>query len=158
MRDRTCDQESAVRAMVRCGRDDPALADHLARCASCRQEAEMTRWMLQLAALPQEPGRLPDPRVLWWKAQLVARWEAHRRAAEPFDAADRVQLGVGLGGCAALVLWLRPHLEAWSARVAAGDLTTWAAAGPTVLTAAVAIAGLVAAATAIVALRHLLAE
>lgn len=158
MRGRTCDRESAVRDMLRSGQDDPVIRAHLTQCERCRQAAAAAAWMLQLAALPVEGVRLPDPGLLWWKAQLVQRWDAQRRAAEPLETGQHVQVGIGLAGCAALLVWLWPRVQSWGARVAASDVTTWAAAAPGALMAAVAIAGLIAAATAIIAIRRIVGD
>lgn len=158
MGNRICEQAAAVRAAIRTGRDDPAVHAHLARCDSCREEAAVTRWLMDLAAAPAEPTSWPDPRILWWKARLVERWDAERRAVEPVDAADRIQLGLGLAGCVVLTLWLRSYVASWAAQLPAADPTSWAAAAPTILTAVLSLAGIVAAATAVVAIRSMFAD
>lgn len=158
MTGRTCDKERAVRSMVRSGQDDPALRDHLARCESCRQDAEVAAWMIAFADLPTEPARLPDPGMLWWKAQLLQRWDAQRRAAEPIEQGLRFQVGLGAAACAALVYWLWPEVQAWAARLTSADLTALAPSSPGGLLTVVAIGGLLAAATALVAIRGIFAD
>ncbi len=158
MTGRTCDKELAVRSMVRSGQDDPALRDHLAGCESCRQDAEVAAWMIAFADLPAGPIALPDPGMLWWKAQLLQRWDAQRRAIEPIEKGQQVQVGIGVAGCAALLYWLWPHVQAWAGRVTAADLTALAPSSPGGLMAIVAIGGLLAAATVVVAIRGIFAD
>ena len=158
MNGRTCDKERAVRSMVRSGQDDPALRDHLERCEACRQDAEIAAWMIAFAELPAEPARLPDPGMLWWKAQLLQRWDAQRRAAEPIETGQRFQVGVGAAACAALLYWLWPDVQAWAGRVSSADLTAFAPSSPGGLLTLAAIGGLLAAATALVAIRGMFAD
>jgi len=158
MTGRTCDKETAVRSMVRSGQDDPALRDHLARCESCRQDAEVAAWMIAFAELPAEPARLPDPGMLWWKAQLLQRWDAQRLAAEPIETGQRFQVGIGAAACAVLLYWLWPDVQAWAGRVSSADFTAFAPSSPGGLLTIVAIGGLFAAATALVAIRGIFAD
>ena len=84
-----------------------------------RDDEMVAAWMRQLAALPTGTSSLPDPAYLWWKAQLLRRWDAQRSAAAPLDVGERVQVALGLGGAAILlaVLWSRlPALTAPSGR------------------------------------------
>ena len=158
MTGRVCDKERAVRDMVRAGQDDPALRDHLARCESCRQDAEVAAWMIAFAELPVEPVRLPDPGMLWWKAQLLQRWDAQRRAAEPIDKGQQAQVGIGAAACAVLLYWLWPDLQAWMGRLAYADLATMAPSSSAGFMTLVAVGGLLATATALVAIRGIFAD
>jgi hypothetical protein len=54
------------------------------------------------ATVPVAP-HLPDPAVLWLKAQIVKRWDAERRAQAPLDMMEPVQVAVAL--VAAMVLF-----------------------------------------------------
>lgn len=155
---RTCDHESAVRAMVRFGQDDPELRAHLARCEACRQTSDVTAWMIRFADLPVESVRLPDPGIVWWKAQLVQRWDAQRRATEPIERGQQFQVGVGVAGCVVLFVWLWPHLQSWGARLATPDVSALASAAPNVLVTTLALTGLLAAATVLVAVRAMFAD
>jgi hypothetical protein len=82
-------------------------------------------WMRELSALPVEASSLPDPAYLWWKAQLLRRWDAERSVAAPLEWGERIQVATGLGGAGALLVLSWPHLSA-------------TAAGVLILTAAVA--------------------
>jgi hypothetical protein len=46
---------------------------------------------------------LPDPAVLWLKAQILKRWDAEQKAQAPLDLMEPVQVAVAL--VAAMVLF-----------------------------------------------------
>jgi hypothetical protein len=46
-----------------------------------------------------------DPMQLWWKAQLLRRWDAERRAQVPLDLMDPIEIAAGLA-VAGLLLYL----------------------------------------------------
>jgi hypothetical protein len=54
------------------------------------------------ARVPVAP-QLPDPAVLWLKAQILKRWDAEYRAQAPLDVMEPVQVAVAL--VAAMVLF-----------------------------------------------------
>ena len=92
--------------MARQGIIAAALRDHAAHCPTCRETLAVTAWMQELAGLPVMGARLPDPVYLWWKAELLRRWDAQQRAAAPIDLGERVQVGIALAGAVALLLCL----------------------------------------------------
>ena len=60
-------------------------------------------WIQRVAALPLDGPPLPDPQVLWWKAQALRRFDA---AARPDAAADHIQTGVAFVAAVALLIYL----------------------------------------------------
>ena len=106
MWERSCDHEAAVRNMARQNRIDAALRGHIARCDVCRETLAVTDWMQAFAAASVDESRLPDPAHLWWKAELLRRWDAQQRAAAPIEIGERVQVGLGLVGAVAMLIWL----------------------------------------------------
>jgi len=72
-------------------------------------------WMRQFAALPMESSALPDPAYLWWKAQLLRRWDAQRTVVAPLEVGERVQVALGLGGAAILLVLLWSQLATLTA-------------------------------------------
>jgi hypothetical protein len=74
----------------------------------------VSAWMEEFAATPIDAPPLPDPSYLWWKAQLLRRWDAQRQATAPIDIGERVQVGVGLVGCIALLVWFCRELPSVS--------------------------------------------
>jgi hypothetical protein len=65
-------------------------------------EPDISVWMRHLAALSGAKSDLPDPAIIWWKAQLQERANARARAARPIAFAQWISLVVGLA--AAVVL------------------------------------------------------
>lgn len=69
-------------------------------------ESELARLMEELA---NDPIHEPPPATaseIWQKAELLRRWDAQRKAAAPIDLGERVQVGIGLVGALALLIWL----------------------------------------------------
>jgi len=58
-------------------------------------EQAIVEFMRRLAALPV-PLTLPDPMYLWWKAQLLQRRSAERRARLPIDVMQPIEIAAGL--------------------------------------------------------------
>ena len=111
---RGCEHEDAIRqmarAMARGDAVDPVLREHAATCASCQETLTVASWMLELAETPVPAGPLPDPKYLWWKADMLRRWEAEQRATAPIETGEHVQVSVGLIAAVLLAatLWLSP--------------------------------------------------
>ena len=70
------------------------------------REDDVRAWMRELATLPVDWKPLPDARQLFWKAELLKRWDAQRQAVAPIERAETVQVGIGLAGAAGLLAWL----------------------------------------------------
>ena len=66
-------------------------------------EQLVTQAMRELAQEPAADQRpLPDPSFIWWKAQLLRRFEAEREATAPLDVGDRFHIGAAVLGAVAL--------------------------------------------------------
>lgn len=74
---------------------------------SQEDERAVAGFMSQVAALTT-PMTMRDPRPLWWKAQLVRRWDAERRAQAPLDLIERIEIVAGLAAAAVLLVWTVP--------------------------------------------------
>src|SRR5215813_14329969 len=71
------------------------------------QETQMvTAWLKELSAHPVTEAPLPDPTYLWWKAELLRRWDTQQRVTKPIEVGEQVQMGVGLVAAAGLLVWL----------------------------------------------------
>ena len=117
MSHRSCSQETAVARAVRTGDWSEALQAHLRNCATCRGVQEAARWMQALApaAQPGEVQRdLPDPQILWLRAQFSERQAAAERAQK---MAQWVEVACVAAVCAGLGIWL-----AWSWNEIGGEI------------------------------------
>jgi ferric-dicitrate binding protein FerR (iron transport regulator) len=75
-------------------------------------ERRLAEWMQTLAA---EPIALPPAATateIWQKAELLRRWDAHRKAAAPIEMGERAQVGIGLVGALVLLVWVSRPLPA----------------------------------------------
>jgi hypothetical protein len=55
----------------------------------------IAEFMTRVAALPVTMT-LPDPMYLWWKAHLLQRRDAERRARLPIDVMQPIEIAAGL--------------------------------------------------------------
>lgn len=72
-------------------------------------EQTVAAFMARVAALPTALGA-PDAMQLWWKAQLLRRWDAERRAVAPFEVMQPFEIAAGLGAAGFLVYLSLPYL------------------------------------------------
>jgi hypothetical protein len=101
----------------------------------------VTAWMKELASLPVSREPLPEPTYLWWKAELLRRWDAQQKATEPIEVGEQVQVGVGLVAAAGLLVWLwrtLPGIPTASSTSLTGTSLTMGLAFSAVLLAATA--------------------
>jgi hypothetical protein len=74
-------------------------------------EQVVVEYMTRLAsAVPSKSPQVPDPGVLWVKAQMLRRWDAERKAQAPLDVMEPVQIAAGLAAAAVLFVWSLPSL------------------------------------------------
>ena len=74
-------------------------------------EDAVTAFMERVAVLPDAArAKLPDPTVLWWRAQFVRRWNSERKAQAPLDVMDPIQIAAGLVAAGVLLMWTLPSV------------------------------------------------
>jgi hypothetical protein len=76
--------------------DERAIAAFMSRVANIR--------------IPDPESRIPDGGQLWWKAQLLKKWEAERRAQWPLDVMQPIEIAGGLVAAGLLLYWSLPYL------------------------------------------------
>lgn len=76
-----CERESSVVAATRSGESTLELDNHLATCAACTETKDVTRSLLQHAAITWAQSQPPEPKRIWRKMQERRRQFAWRRAA-----------------------------------------------------------------------------
>jgi len=69
-------------------------------------DEQLKAWMREFGNLPLDDSPLPDPAFIWWKAELLRRWDAQRRSAAPIEVGELIQTVVGLAGAITLVMYL----------------------------------------------------
>jgi hypothetical protein len=84
---------------------------HAASCAACSEVALVARALQR--ADQQADVRLPSAGLVWWKAQLAARRDAERRAAEPIAFAERAAEALAALTVIVLAIWQWPRIAGW---------------------------------------------
>jgi len=103
---RACSQQPDMLAAAADGRElSAAFSAHLASCASCREQVDAVVFVRGLAATPDAAHPLPDPAVIWWKAQLLRRWQAERVASAPIERMRWIELAAGFTSLAVFLVW-----------------------------------------------------
>jgi hypothetical protein len=126
MRRQTCDQEPQILKLVGAGREqDRTVQGHVADCESCREAVDTTRWLRGLANTAGETRALPDPALLWWKAQLLRRWDAERRAAAPIERMHHMELAAGFAGVILVMSWQWADLRRLVRWFDPSNVTVW---------------------------------
>ncbi len=128
MKIQSCAHEDAVAAAARTGEWTPELCAHRDGCMTC---AELTLVVAALTAdaeqLVDEAIPLPDPRVLWFRAQLAERERVFKRATSAIVWVQRA----AVAAVAAVGLAFAPGLWALIGKSVAGlDLGSTAAELP----------------------------
>ena len=72
-------------------------------------ERAVAAFMSRVASLPTPAGG-QDPARLWWKAQLLKKWDAERRAQLPLDVMHPIEIAGGLVAAGLMLYWSLPYL------------------------------------------------
>jgi hypothetical protein len=114
----SCENESLVLAAARSGTWTPELSSHLLKCSDCSDAVLVDDFLHNDAALTRADASLPDPSLIWWKAQCARRNRAMSLAGRPVRAAQMIAYLAGL----VALLWVAvPYSEAtpWAGEVSA---------------------------------------
>jgi hypothetical protein len=94
-----------------------ALRMHVADCVDCAAAASIAPWMGDFAHISDREHILPDPAVLWLKAQLLRGSSEAARAAMPLTVVQFLFYGAVAAGWAALLTWKWDAIEFWLRRM-----------------------------------------
>lgn len=122
MNDARCAFEEKIAAANRSGRWNDELLAHVADCRVCEEVALVSGYLCESSVLADADAALPNPGLIWSKAQAAVHAAAMERALRPIVWARRFAIGVGAAAVAvAIVLaWSRigeffvGFLESWS--------------------------------------------
>jgi hypothetical protein len=107
--------------------------------AESRETLDAAAWMKELASLPVSEEPLPDPTYLWWKGELLRRWDAQQKATALIEVGEQVQVGLSLVAAAGLLVWLWRTLPDIATSSTAGTSLTLGLISSAVLLAATAV-------------------
>jgi hypothetical protein len=89
------------------------LREHVASCSDCTAAAAVAPWMSRFAKVRDREHMLPDPAVLWLKAQLLRSSAAAERIARPMNQVQWVAYITVAAGWAALLTWKWDAMMRW---------------------------------------------
>jgi len=135
-----------------------ALRAHLRECPDCNAAVDVAPWMAKLAAEDLRERPLPDPQVVWLKAQLLRNTIMVERASRPMKAAQLISYVVVAAGWAALMTSNWTKIEGWLRNFTPASVFQSAAAGASLSMSFFALVLLLSSATIGVALHTILAE
>ena len=92
-----------------------SLRRHIETCDECSATAAVAEWMNRFAGLDDRQHRLPDPTLVYLKAQLLQQTKTVDRAARPMTIANIVSYAVIASGWAALLTWRWDAVARWLA-------------------------------------------
>lgn len=83
MSDKICEFEKEIVKEPSQEAMSETLALHVKDCAGCREALQVSGWMKNFAASAAPKHALPTASFLLWKAKIIEKQEAGRRAAQP---------------------------------------------------------------------------
>jgi len=90
-----------------------SLRQHVTTCNECAAAMAVGPWMLQFADGDDREHRLPDPAVLWLKAQLLQATATVDRAARPITSMQMAAYLIIAACWAALLTWKWTAIQVW---------------------------------------------
>ena len=109
----TCRFEPQVRRAATDNQWTDALREHVASCADCAAAAAAAPFMTRFARIDERQSKLPDPSVVWLKAQLLSGNAMADRAARPLNVLQIIAYVAVAGGWAAVLTWKWADLQRW---------------------------------------------
>ena len=155
-----CRFEPHVLAAVADDRWTESLREHVASCDECAACAAAAPWMRELDGVDEREHRLPDPSMIWLKAQILRSSVTADRVSRPITSMQIAAYLIVAACWAALLTWKWNALQAWidsltPSRIILGNAVTTSAS----LSASFFVAVIVlASATVMVALQTILAD
>jgi hypothetical protein len=98
---------------------DAGLRKHVEHCESCRETALVAQLLRDDRADAIREMPLASPGLLWWRAQILQRQAAVRRASRPVHVAITVSLLTSLVVAVSVFFGLRSQIASWISSVVA---------------------------------------
>jgi hypothetical protein len=140
------------------GRDlEDWMATHLASCPFCADAVAVDRMLHRISEHAAAEAAIPEPSLLWLKAQFLQRRVAGEEALRPLALLQRARLFGVAAGWGALLIFEWPAVSGLLSKDGSGMLSALVSGGGPSMTT-IAIAGALLCATAVVAVQSVLAE
>jgi hypothetical protein len=134
------------------------LRNHLAGCDQCVAAASVAPWMTRFARISDREHILPDPQIVWLKAQLLQGSADVARVSRPMNVLQMVAYLVVAGGWAALLTWKWEAIQTWMNGLTPTGMVQNIATGRTLSMSFFALVIVLATMTVTLALHTILAE
>jgi hypothetical protein len=119
-----CRHEPQVRRAAAEDRWTDALREHVTTCADCAAAADASQFMSRLSRLDERPRALPDPSVVWLKAQLLRGSAIAERAARPLNILQMIAYTAVAVGWTSVLTWKWNDLHRWLAGFTPASIAT----------------------------------
>jgi hypothetical protein len=140
------------------GQWSDALRRHLLECDDCVAAAAVAPWMTRFAKISDREHPLPDPQIVWLKAQVLQGVADAARVARPMTVVQMVSYLVVAGGWAALMTWKWDAVAMWLRGFTPTGLVQNVARGESLSMSFFAFVFVLASMTATLALHTIMAE
>ena len=154
----SCRFEAGVLRAAQDDRWTDALRNHLAECDACVAAASVAPWMSRFARISDRERKLPDPQIVWLKAQLLQGTADVARVSRPLNFFQLVAYLIVAGGWAALLTWKWDAVQAWIKGLTPTGMVQNMATGQTLSMSFFAVLIVLATMTVSLALHTILAE
>ena len=153
-----CAHETNVLQAAAEDRWTEALRGHVSECADCAAAAAAAPWMVRFSRMSDRERRLPDPSIVWLKAQLMRGTADAARASRPITIAQLVAYCAVAGGWAAVLTWKWNAVMTWMSSFTPRGLVHTAARAESLSLSFFGIVFVLASTTVLLALHTILAE
>ena len=154
-----CVQEHLARRAAVEDRWTEALRQHVKECRDCAAAAAAAPFMTRFAKIDARQRALPDPAVLWLKAQLLRGTAVADRATRPLNIAQMAAYLAIAAGWAALLTWKWSDLQQWLLGFTPASLVGEAAGAHSSMSAAILVSVVILSSlTVMLGLHAILAE
>jgi hypothetical protein len=154
----SCRFEADVLRAAQEDRWTDALRRHLGECDECVAAASAAPWMTRFARISDREHLLPDPQIVWLKAQLLQGTIDVARATRPLNALQLIAYLVVAGGWAALLTWKWDAVMKWMKGLTPAGMVQNMATGQSLSMSFFALLIVLATMTVTLALHTILAE
>jgi hypothetical protein len=108
-----CPHESNVIRAANEDRWTSQLRAHLSECEDCMAAVSVAPWMTRFSRISDREHILPDPQLLWLKAQLLRGTNDALRVSRPLTIVQMLAYGTVASGWAAVLTWKWDAVLKW---------------------------------------------
>jgi hypothetical protein len=154
-----CRFEPQARSASSENRWTDALREHVKTCEECAMASLAAPFMARYARADERRHKLPDPSVVWLKAQLLGGIAVADRVARPLNVMQMVAYLVVAAGWATLLTWKWNDLQRWAVSLTpSGMAEGLAGSGASLSISVLGVLVMLATVTVVLAFHTILAE